>query len=230
LINSDGSVFNDVQSWADLAANQTKFTNGGYAVTYGRSVKVGNINITAAATATATFALTINSKTVTTTVASIASVDDVIIALYTKLGTSNTDVTDNALFTVTTDAGKLIFQTLRNGSGANHAFTYALKSYEDAATTTESTSVFTATVNALAADNNKVWIQLAATTAGAAGAKATSVAAGLTLVSLTASGTNTLVSATGDDNTAIQSASADTAESNTATVKANSIDNTAEIS
>ena len=234
IVNTGGSVFNDVQSWADLDANKTKFTNGGYAVTYGRSVSNGDISITAGAAASATYKLVVNSKTVTTTVndANPAS-DKVMNALAAALAASNSDVATSLLYAVSTATGKLKFQTLRKGSPAP-TFSYALSAYEDAALTTNtSNAVFSATVNALAKDNDQVWVQLAATTAGAAGIKATSVySTGVfTRISLTASGTNANNFATGDDNTAVQSASSDTAESTgSANDRTNaSVDNTAEI-
>jgi len=236
LVNSGGSVFNDVQSWADLDANKTKFTNGGYTVTYGRSVyKDGNINVTAGSAATATYKLTVNGTSVTTTVANKAATsDDVINALHTAITSlPNGDVV-KALYSVSTASGKLQFESLRKGGPSASAFTYSLAAYEDAALTTNTTNaVLSATVNPLVLDNNQVWVQLSADTAGAAGVKATSVAGlgtTISLTSLTASGTNVAVSATSDDNTAIQSASAGTTQSNSADVTAASVDNTGFIS
>jgi hypothetical protein len=236
IVNTGGSVFNDVQSWADLDDNKTKFTNGGYAVTYGRSVSNGDISIKAgSAAASATYKLVVNSKTVTTTVnGATPDSDEVMNALVAALAASNSDVATSLLYGVSTETGKLKFQTLRKGSPAANSFTYALSAYQDAALTTNtSNAVFSATVNALAKDNDQVWVQLAATTAGAAGIKATSVSSlgVFTRTSLTASGTNAGNFATGDDNTAVQSASSDTAESTgSANDRTNaSVDNTAEI-
>lgn len=229
LVNTGGSVFNDVQSWADLDANKTKFTNGGYTVTYGRSVKTGDITFSNHVNATATYKVTVNGKSVTTTVANSTSNDDVLNALYTKLGAAHSDVFTSAMFTVTTAANKLQFETLRKGSPAPD-FSYSIAAYEDAALTTNtSNAVFSTTVNALTADNNQVWVQLSADVAGAAGVKATSVAgigSTISLTSLTASGTNTGDAATGDDNVNVQAASAGTLQTNSATVTANSVDNT----
>ncbi len=236
LVNTGGSVFNDVQSWADLDANKTKFTNGGYTVTYGRSVyKDGNINITAGSAATATYKLTVNGKTVTTTVANKAATsDEVINALHTAITTvPNGDVV-KALYSVSTASGKLQFESLRKGGPNASAFTYSLAAFEDAALTTNTTNaVLSATVNPLVLDNNQVWVQLSADTAGSAGVKATSVGGlgtTISLTSLTASGTNTAVSATSDDNTAIQSATAGTDQTNEDDVDAASVDNTGYIS
>ena len=232
IVNTGGSVFNDIQTWADLDSNKTKFTNGGYTVTYGRSVKTGDITFSNHVNATATYKLTVNGKSVTTTVANSTSNDDVLNALYTKLGAAHSDVFTSALFTVTTAANKLQFETLRKGSPAP-SFSYSIAAYEDAALTTNtSNAVFSTTVNALTADNNQVWVQLSADTAGAAGVKATSVssAGAFTRTSLTASGTNTGDDATGDDNVNIQSATEGTDQTNSATVTANSIDNTSYIS
>lgn len=232
IVNTGGSVFNDIQTWADLDANKTKFTNGGYTVTYGRSVKTGDITFSNHVNATATYKVTVNGKSVTTTVANSTSNVDVLNALYTKLGAAHSDVFTSALFTVTTAANKLQFETLRKGSPAP-SFSYSIAAYEDAALTTNtSNAVFSTTVNALTADNNQVWVQLSADTAGAAGVKATSVSSSgkFTRTSLTASGTNTGDDATGDDNANVQSATEGTDQTNSATVTANSIDNTSYIS
>ena len=228
IVNTGGSVFNDIQSWADLDANKTKFTNGGYTVTYGRSVKTGDITFSNHVNATATYKITVNGKSVTTTVANSTANHDVLNALYAKLGSSHSDVFTSALFTVTTATNKLKFETLRKGSPAP-SFSYSIAAYEDAALTTNtSNAVFSTTVNALTADNNQVWVQLSADTAGAAGVKATSVSSSgaFTRTSLTASGTNTGDAATGDDNANVQAATEGTAQTNSSTVTANSVDNT----
>jgi len=184
---------------------------------------------------TSTWKLTANSKSVTTTVANSASIADILNALYNKVGSSHSDVFTSALFTVTTATGKFQFETLRKGSPSPTAFTYKLEAFEDAATTTDVTNdVISATVNALEADDNQVWVQLAATVSDSDGVKATSTSAtgaNFTMTSLTASGTNVGDKATGDDNVNIQAASADEEQTagNKATIKANSVDNTAEI-
>ena len=124
--------------------------------------------------ATSTWKLTANNKSVTTTV-SAESIADVLNALYDKVGSSHSDVFTSALFTVTTATGKFQFETLKKGSPSPTAFTYKLEAFEDAATTTDVTSaVISATVNALEADDNQVWVQLAAIASDSDGVKATS--------------------------------------------------------
>ena len=235
IVNTGGSIYSEVKSWADNADNKANFTNGGYAVTYGRSVHTGDITLANHVASTSTWKLTANSKSVTTTVTNSASVDDILNALYTKVGSSHSDVFTSALFTVTTATGKFQFETLKKGSPSPTAFTYKLEAFEDAATTTDVTNaVISATVNALEADDNQVWVQLAAIASDSDGVKATSTSStsgNFTMTSLTASGTNVGDKATGDDNKNIQAASADSVQSagNKATIKANSVDNTAEI-
>ena len=82
IVNTGGSIYSEVKSWADNADNKASFTNGGYAVTYGRSVHTGDITLANHVAATSTWKLTANSKSVTTTVTTAASVADVLNALY----------------------------------------------------------------------------------------------------------------------------------------------------